>query len=232
MNYKAVLDEIKSKSDPKYKEFNDKLIPNMEDGFKSYGVRLPELKAMAKGLAKEEWEEFAAAAKGDSHEELMLWGFVIAYAKAPVTEKFYHLDRFVPAIPNWAVCDSVTAAIKPKAGELADFRAYIDKYLASEREYEKRFALVCLMDYYINDEYVSDTLKIFSETESSFYYVKMAAAWGLQACFVKYKDLTLEYFTQGRIKDPWVNNKSIQKIRESYKVSSEDKMTLAQYKKE
>ena len=50
----------------------------------------------------------------------------------------------------------------------------------------------------------------------------MAIAWLLSVCFIKYRANTLELLKSKKL-SPFVQNKTISKIRESYRVSDEDK---------
>ncbi len=107
-----MTDEIREKlyglAEEDYKEFNRKLLPGVE---RVIGVRLPAMRKFAKELAKEDFRSYLEEARekitADSiHEEIMLQGLVIAYAKMEREERRKYLDEFVPKIQNWAVCDS------------------------------------------------------------------------------------------------------------------------------
>ncbi len=228
IDYNQIINELKETGEPEYKKFNESLIPGE---ITSYGVRVPYLRKMAQQIARDDWQAFLKAAKEDSHEERMLQGMVIGYAKCPFEEKLQYIKDFVPKINNWAVCDTVCAGLKDIKKNLAGFLEFLRPYMESKKEYELRFALVCLMDYYITDEYIDMTLEFMANIEHEAYYVRMAAAWGLSVCFVKYRDKTIEYFISGKIQDSWVNNKAIQKIRESFRVGKDDKNLLLNFKR-
>ena len=96
-------------SEEDYKKFNENLLPGTKHVL---GVRMPKLRALAKEIAKGDFRAYLneayekiSADKGSYHEEIMLEGLVIAYAKMELKERFFYLDRFVPKIHNWAVCD-------------------------------------------------------------------------------------------------------------------------------
>ena len=96
-------------SEEDYKKFNENLLPGTEHVL---GVRMPKLRTLAKEVAKEDFRTYLdeahekiSADQGSYHEEIMLEGLVIAYAKMELEERFFYLDRFVPKIHNWAVCD-------------------------------------------------------------------------------------------------------------------------------
>ncbi len=107
---------------------------------------------------------------------------------------------------------------------------FLQSYLVSDREYELRFAAVVLMQYYITEDYIDTVLDWYGKICVDAYYVKMAVAWGLSVCFVKFRDKTLAFLQNCDI-DRFTYNKAIQKIRESYRVSEEDKEMLKEMKK-
>ena len=227
MDYQKVLNELTQASDEKYRVFNESLIPGVR---KTYGVRIPALRTMAKQLAPN-WQDFIACAQDDSQEEIMLQGLVIGYARIPTEERLKLLTDFIPKIDNWAVCDTVCSTLKFISKDLFGFRLFLEPYMQSVDEFGRRFAIICLMDYYITDEYIEEVLDYLAATDHPAYYVQMAAAWALSVCFVKYRELTLPYFCDGLIVNDWINNKAIQKCRESYRVTAEDKALLIGFKR-
>ena len=102
---------------------------------------------------------------------------------------------------------------------------FLRPYLASDKEFPLRFGIVMLMDYCLTDSHIDETLDILCSTDHPGYYVRMAVAWALSVAFVKYRDKTLSRL-EARTLDPWIQNKAIQKCRESYRVSPEDKEYL------
>ena len=62
------------------------------------------------------------------------------------------------------------------------------------------------------------------------YYIRMAVAWLVCECFIKYPDETYG-FLKSRILPTWTQNKSISKIRDSYRVPKEVKDALLTLKK-
>ena len=217
-----------------YKKFNENLLPGTEHVL---GVRMPKLRALAKEVAKEDFRTYLdeahekiSADKGSYHEEIMLEGLVIAYAKMELEERFFYLDRFVPKIHNWAVCDCCSNTYKFMEKYQEESFAYIDKYLHSQREYELRFGIVSLLEHFMNDTYIDQVLAICECTRHEGYYVKMAVAWTLSICYVKYPAKT-RMFLEKNTMDDFTHNKTIQKIRESYRVSKEVKEELKKLKR-
>ena len=112
----------------------------------------------------------------------------------------------------------------------SDLVAIGQQYLASPREYELRFAVVMLMNYYNDDTYIDNTLKELNNVRHEGYYVIIAVAWALSLCFVKQRAKTMELFQNNEL-DDFTYNKALQKCRESFRVSDADKTLLQNMKR-
>lgn len=212
-----IRQELFAAADPKYKAFHKKLIPDVQED-KIIGVRIPQLRKLGKKL---ENDDFA----WDYYEEVMLHGFYIGYKKMEYSERLSLLDAFVPRIDNWAVCDCVCASLKFIEKKRTEFLQYLKKYMDSEKEYELRFAAVILMDYYLTDDYIDFSLNWLKSVKSEYYYVQMAVAWALCTAFTKYQDKVMPVLESKTLpKD--VQNKTISKIRDSFRVDRNTKEYL------
>lgn len=227
--YKMILEEIRGLADEEYKKFHGGLIPGVKTEF--LGVRVPKLRAMAKRITKEEWREFLKEYENSTiYEIIMLYGMVLAKADCEFEEKLGYVRKFIPQIDNWAVCDVVCGDLKDIKKNRKKMYEFLQPYLLSDREYEVRFAIVVLMQYYITEEYIDTVLDWYGKICVDAYYVKMAVAWGLSVCFVKFRDKTLAFLQNCEI-DRFTYNKAIQKIQESCRVSEEDKKMPKNMKK-
>ena len=89
-----------------------------------------------------------------------------------------------------------------------------------------------MLDFFINEEYIDQVLEILGKVRhEGGYYVKMAAAWAVSVCYVKFPEKT-EVFLRKNLLDDFTHNKAIQKIRESYRVSKEEKERLKELRRE
>ena len=155
----------------------------------------------------------------------MLQGLVIAGMRCPEAERMEYLGAFVPKIDNWAVCDVTCGSLKSAAKNREAYWAFLTPYLASEREYEVRFAVVLLLSHFIVPEWIGRVLAVLADVSQEGYYVKMAVAWALSVCFVKFREETLLLLENG-VLDDFTQNKAIQKCCESFRVSDSDKALL------
>lgn len=222
-----VIAELNGLAESDFKEFNLRIIPTEKTVL---GVRLPALRKLAKQIVKENWREFLADSENEIFEETMLQGLVIGYAKTDLSEKFSLIEGFVPKIDNWAVCDSFCGTLKFALKHKPEVWSFLRKYLKCKEEFMLRFAVVMLMDYYIDDEHIEEVLRIYDSIESDKYYVHMGIAWGVSVCFVKYPNLTMEYLRHCNL-DDFTYNKSLQKITESLRVDKGTKNIIRSMKR-
>lgn len=225
------MDDIRKKlfelQDLKYKEFHSGLCPNVD---KIIGVRVPQLKQIAKEIAKKDYKEFLENAQDEYYEELVLQGLVIGYSKTTIEEIFKYLKSFVPKINSWAVCDTTCSNLKITKKHMREMWEFLEKYINSDREYEIRFALVMYLNYYLSEEYIDEIFEKVNKITNKEYYVQMAVAWLVSFAYIKQKEKTEKYLYKNNL-DKFTLNKSIQKICESYRVSDEDKAKLRKIKK-
>lgn len=214
-------EELFNLQDLKYRDFHSALVPNI-DKEQIIGVRLPELRKIGKKLTDNNFD-------WHYYEEIMLHGFYIGYAKLSYEERISLLTEFIPYINNWAVCDCVSSTLKFVNKNRSDFLEFLKPYMNSQKEYELRFAVVMLMDYYLDDKYLKFTVDYLSKIKSDYYYVNMAVAWALSVAFVKDSNLVLPLI-ENYVLETFVHNKTISKICDSYRVDKPIKEKLKTYR--
>lgn len=224
-NLKEKLFEL---ADEKYKDFQKGLCPNTDN---IIGVRVPELRKLAKKIATENAKDFLKKYEPDLYEEKMIYGMIIGYAKISITERIKYLDKFLLMIDNWAVCDVACSTYKFVLENQKEMWQYVMKYINSKKEFEVRFAVVIMMSYYINDDYIDKVLEAYKNVKLDKYYVKMGIAWGISIAFIKYEEKTMAFLKENADKlDKFTYNKALQKITESYRVNKETKNIIKQMK--
>ncbi len=185
---------------------------------------------MAKEIAKQNPQDFLKQIDDTYYETIMLYGMVIGYMKAELEERQKYLDIFVPKISNWAVCDCSTSTYKFTNKNLSKMWEYIQKYLKSQQEFELRFSIIMMLDYYLQDEYIEKVFEAISQIKHDGYYVKMGIAWLISVAFVKYEKKTREFLKNSEL-DDFTFNKSLQKIIESNRVPTEIKEEMRKKKR-
>jgi 3-methyladenine DNA glycosylase AlkD len=224
---KMVRERIFELADEEYRQFHSALVPGTDN---ILGVRLPRLRELAKELAKGDWRDYIAAAQDEYYEEIMLQGLVIGYTKADIEEILCYVAAFVPKINNWAVCDSFCNSLKITKEHMARVWEFLQPYLLSREEYELRFGIVMLLSFYIEDKYIDRVLVLLDSVKHEGYYVKMAVAWAISICFVKYPEKTMVYLKKNTL-DDFTYNKALQKITESFRVDKATKTMIRSMKR-
>lgn len=224
----TVREELINLSEEDYRNFSSKLLPGVKN---ILGVRLPALRKIAKSIAKEDWKSYLNNARDDYFEEVMLLGMVIGYINnIDIDEIISLIRKYVPKINNWSVCDSFCNGLKITSKNKERMWNFLQEYFSSSDEFEVRFAVVMLLNFYVEEEYIELVLSNLDKIKHDGYYVKMAVAWAISICYVKYSEITFNYLKENNL-DYFTYNKSLQKICESLKVSKEEKNIIRGMKK-
>lgn len=218
--YDKFIDYLFSLQDLKYRDFQ----ANIGINNNVIGVRMPILKQIAKKISKGSYQDFIKYNKHQYYEEIMIHGLIIGYLK-DYSEVLIEFNKFIPYINNWAICDTICSNMKIINNNLDKTYPLILSYLYDNEIYVKRVGIVLLNNYYINDQYIDDIIVEFSKIAANDYYVKMALAWLISSCYIKYPIKVIDFLRFNKL-DDWTHNKAIQKIRESLKVSSDEKVKL------
>ena len=231
-------------AEPEYAKFSGSLLGREAA---MLGVRLPKIRELAKKVAKADGKEYlestlpARKAGADTEEkaasdmkymeELMLYGMTIGCMKGKLEELFPYIERYVARVDNWSLCDSFCAGLKQTKKQPEAMWDFLQPYLHSDREFDLRFGVVMLMDFYVMPEYIDELLEIFDGIHHEGYYVKMAVAWALSVCLVKQWEKSYAYMSASENHlDDFTYAKTVQKCRESYRLTAEQKEMLTALK--
>lgn len=219
---KEVRNQILQEADEKYQKFSSALLPGVNN---VVGVRLPVLRKISREIYKSDWQTYLKNNDCRFMEETMLKGMVIGLIKDEPERILNYIENFVPEINNWSVCDSFCCGLKFIKNNKELVWNFIQKYLNSEKEFEIRFGVVVLLNYFIEENYIDRVLEKLEKVKTTDYYAQMAAAWAISICYIKFEGKTLDFLKKSSI-DKAVFNKSIQKIIESNRISKETKTML------
>lgn len=221
--------ELFGLQDKKYQEFQKGLCPGVDN---MIGIRVPILRNYAKELLKKyDFKEVMECIKDNYYEEIMLQGMLIGGAKENFDVIISYIQEFIPKIDNWAVCDTFCTGLKITKKYKEEMWLFIQKYLKSKKEFEVRFGVVMILDYFIDEEHLEESLRIFNSIKVDKYYVQMAVAWAISICLIRYYDRTVKYLQEEADLDNFTYNKSIQKAIESYRITDGQKEFLRKMKK-
>ena len=187
------------------------------------GVRVPEVRKLAKSYSKDpECQEFLKELPHQYYDENMLHGLILSEMK-DYDDCIRAVDLFLPYVDNWAVCDIMSPKVFKKHKE--QLLEKIREWAASDLVYTCRFGLEMLMSHFLDEDYAPEYLEIPAGVRSEEYYVNMMIAWFCATALAKQWDTTIPYIEGNRL-DTWVHNKTIQKARESYRITEEQKEYL------
>ncbi len=220
-----ILESLFQHKDEKYRQFNSSLIPNIEKE-KFIGVRTPQLKSLAKELYEsKDAEEFLSSLPHYYFEENQLHIFLIAEEKD--FDKCLELViAFLPYIDNCATCDQLTPKCFYKNSE--KLIPHIDIWLNSKNTYEIRFGILCLMRYFLGDNFKPEYAQRVLKIQSQEYYIKMMVSWYFATALSTNWDEVFPII-QNKSLSKWTHNKTIQKAKESFRIDQEKKEILKNY---
>lgn len=223
-----IREKIKQLSDEEYRKFHSNLCPGTDN---IIGVRVPILRNIAKQIYNEnDWKKYLSYNNLQFYEEVLLQGMIIGFMKQDIEIVQKYIEEFIPKIDNWAVCDIFCASLKITKKHKEQMWQFLQKYLKSENEFELRFCIVMMLDYFVTPEYIDKVLIKLDTIKNDAYYVKMAVAWAISICYIKFPQKTLKYLKQNNL-DNWTYNKAIQKTIESYRIDENTKDFLRKMKR-
>ena len=217
-----VRDELLRLRDDKNAAFLARLVPNIPPE-RVHGARMPALRGLAKSLrGTEEAACFLAALPHESLDEDQLHALLINELR-DYDETLAALERFLPFVDNWAVCD----ALRPKcfARHKTELQRAIPRWLAADAVYTRRFGLEMLMTHFLDEGFDPVFLDWAAQMRAEDYYLRMMQAWFFATALTMQYETALPYLQERRL-EPRTHNKTIQKAIESFRIPDERKAYL------
>lgn len=215
-------------SEAGYRKFTSSLIPGVDH---ILGIRMPLLRDTAKSFSIQEKLCYLSHQDVLYFEETMMQGIIIGQIVSDsksiwnTTEKMKMIAEFLPKIDNWSVCDSFCCGLKWTKKNQNIVWPFLNSYLESYQPFEQRFAIVMMLDFFIDLYYIHLVLEKLAMVKSENYYVKMAVAWALSICYIKIPEAAEELLRSLKLNHE-IQNMTIQKIESSYRVTSLQKVKL------
>lgn len=169
---------LREKSNEKVKASFQKFIPSSQ---KVYGVKVPELNALSIKYKNGGFELIEELWKSGTFEEKLLSTKILGrVCKKDPERALLFIERFSKEISDWAVCDTlatqgIRGITKIKQREIFEFSK---KLIRSKNPWERRFAVVLLINFTKNKNLKKEINRIISKVENDKeYYVKKAVEW-------------------------------------------------------
>lgn len=222
-----IQERLMSLQDESYANFQSKLIPTVARE-KIIGVRVPQVRKLAKELLREgDYKEFLDQLPHTYYDEDMLHGLLLSELK-DYTLCIRRIEQFLPYVDNWAVCDCMSPKVfRKNKDSLLD---KIREWTVSEDTYTCRFGVGMLMTHFLEEDFEPEYLEMVACIQSEEYYVNMMRAWFYATALARQWEATIAVLATGRL-DIWTHNKTIQKARESFRITAEQKEQLKTMKR-
>ena len=217
-----ITERLLELADANYAKFQAKLVPNIKVE-NIIGIRVPVARKFARQFIKEDdCKDFLKALPHHYYDENIIHALLLSEIKN-YDECIELLDKFLPYVDNWAVCDIISPKVfkKGRSHLISD----IKRWVMDKHEYTIRFGIEMLMSHFLDEDFKEEYLEIPASLSSKEYYVNMMIAWYFATALAKKWDESLKYIKENRL-DKWTHNKTIQKSVESYRISDERKAIL------
>ncbi|MBQ0051361.1 MAG: DNA alkylation repair protein [Treponema sp.] len=229
MTVPEVQKKLFALQDLAYRDFQSPLIPNFPlDYF--IGVRTPDLKNLAKELFKNfDCSEFMTSVPHQYFDENQLHAFLLSQEK-DFSKCLSELELFLPQINNWATSDQLSPVVFKK--HKSDLLPQIQKWIESDKTYTIRFGIKCLMQHFLDECFTENCLEMVAaccrphlKNADDNYYINMMVSWYFATALAKQWDSAFNFLKNGRL-NQWCLKKTVQKARESFRITKEQKEIL------
>lgn len=165
--------------DPTYRAFMAKLLPTV-DAARMVGVRTPELRRLARQVARrEDISSFLEALPHRLFEENQVHAFVLGLERT-YDAALVRYERFLPYVDNWATCDQLPVQVL--GTRPAETLGHVERWLASGRCYTVRFAIGVLLRLFLDERFEERQLEMVArarlDTGEEGKHMSTAAAAG------------------------------------------------------
>ena len=195
------------------------------------GVTIPQLRDLAKVIIKDnKAKDYIYSYLNNQYpiyyEEVMILGILIARVDIKIEERLNLYRKFIPLIDNWAVCDVFCGESKWAQREPILAWSFINEFNNSPYSSTVRFMIIMMLSHFIIDDYIDKIFNIIDGLEyKEDYYIDMGVAWLIATTYAKFPNNTFEFIKGTKIHNS-VLKKAAQKIRDSRRVSDDDKMKV------
>lgn len=219
--YFDFINYLKEISEEEYKNFHKKLCITK---YEILGIRLPILRKLAKEISKTNYIEFFKLCKKKYYEEIMIILLITSQIKEE--KEFYkYFKEHIKLIDNWALCDTFCNSIKIVEKYPEKYFKECLKLSLNEKEFISRVGLITILFHFIEEKNLDEIFNILNKIDSNKYYINMAQAWLVCEIYIKHPTEGLKYIKNNNL-NKFIHNKSISKIRDSYRIKKEEKEML------
>lgn len=221
--YEEIVFRLKEIAEVDYKIFNAKIV---NTSLPVLGVRTPMMRKLASEIFKTDKYGYLENCKFEFFEDVFIYGLVIA--NFDCEEFLKYLPKYLERVDSWAHIDSFVPSIKCIKKNKDNFFEFIKSEIFGASGFFLRFLIVSLMDYYLEEKYLDYVFSAVERVDNRGYYNDMAIAWLISVAFVKFEGKTFDFIKNCKLSN-FTLNKSISKIKDSFRVSRENKILLQNF---
>ena len=223
VNYLQLVEYLQQNANPAYNQFNAKIV---NSGVPTIGCTVPFLRKLSKSFTVSQVLQFPTH---QFFEVDMIVAMVVSSAKLPFCQKQPLLWQLASTLENWAVCDG--CIVKNVKQDVGYFQLFC-QMARDGRPFVARYGIVNLLGNFLDDSHLDKVFEICLQVVAKGYYVDMAVAWLVATAMAKNPTKTKHFMqNQGKNLNDFCYNKALQKMRDSLRVSSQDKQWTRTMKK-
>ena len=218
MTYKELEQHLFEICDKKFSEFS-KSLSNSE--YISIGVKNPVLRQIIKDHKDDKDMLIEDFVLGKYLEvDFIYFGLALTRMKS-ADEQLKFLKVNIRKAKSWAITDCVQTYLRKTTFD--DFKNFFISSYNSPYTYERRFAYVFGLKHWKNPR-ILEIFPLFRTNEE--YMVMMAEAWLLATVAIEFPDQVFEFLKS--LSDQTLKRKTISKMCDSFRISSENKTRFKQ----
>lgn len=227
-DYKQFLSFLESKKNEDYKNFEKTLMPEVDN---LLGIKPSEIKKIARDICNGNENEFLNYNTNTYYEENLLHGFIITNTQKINNEIMEKLDNYLQNINDCTTCDLICNNFKIIKKNKEAYLKYIYNHITSNNPWKKRFAYKILINYYLEESYLTQIFTLAERYNTEDHNVNMAVAELISSAYLKYPNMTLPFISNNKL-NALTQNNIIKNIKRSPKTTNNEKMKLNKLKKQ
>jgi len=218
------IEDFQKLKDDAHKVFVEKLTPGH---IPSLGIKIPLIKQFVRTI-QPTYEMLEMIPLNEYIEQDILYGFLLNRLGKVKDERYdCYMEKYVASMSNWMTVDTFVSNTAFQKNEQEELYKRIQKWLTSKEEFVVRTGVVMIKKYFIQQKDFDELFELISTISYGPYYIDMAVAWLL--CSMAFLDFYYIYIhlIDVRKYSEFVYKKTIQKMRESYLITQEQKAMLS-----
>lgn len=195
--------------------------------YPTLAIKTADIVKITKGIMEGNYTSFLDLGIDDYYESIAIYGLIISRMK-DLDTFLHYLYKYLDYMNCWAHCDLMHFPDPFKHYET--YFALSRKFRTDQRVMVRRLSLFILFHYRKEEEHLDFILEsLLDFQDDNEYYVIMMAGWLLCECIIYHQDRTLNFIENNNINKK-IQNKAIQKCRESRRFSQTQKDFLNKFK--